>query len=66
MEIKKIHQYYTMALEGEILRFDFPELSTLSVNRNLSLLQSDIHWNPLHQNFSYLDTDYVNLSLISI
>ena len=23
---------------------------TLSVKRNLSLLQSDIHWNPLHQN----------------
>ena len=29
----------------------------LSVKRNLSLLQSDIHWNPLHQNDSYLDTD---------
>ena len=30
---------------------------TLSVKRNLSLLQSDIHWIPLHQNDSYLDTD---------
>ena len=29
---------------------------TLSVKRNLSLLQSEIHWNPLHQNDSYLDT----------
>ena len=30
----------------------------LSVKRNLSHLQSDIHWNPqLHQNYSYLDTD---------
>ena len=29
----------------------------LSVKRNLSLLQSDIHWNPLHQNDSYLDTN---------
>ena len=29
----------------------------LSVKRNLSLFQSDIHWNPLHQNDSYLDTD---------
>ena len=38
---------------------------TLSVKRHLSLLQSDIHWNPLRQNESYLDTDYVNLSLIS-
>ena len=28
----------------------------LSVKRNLSLLQSNIHWNPLHQNESYLDT----------
>ena len=37
----------------------------LSVKRNLSLLQSDIHWNPKHQNDSYLDTDSVNLSLIS-
>ena len=39
----------------------------LSVKRNLSLLQSDIHWNLLHQiqNDSYLDTDWVNLSLIS-
>ena len=31
--------------------------SKLSVKRNLLLLQSDIHWNPLHQNYSYLDTD---------
>ena len=38
---------------------------TLSIKRNLSLLQSDIHRNPLHQNDSYLDTDYVNSSLIS-
>ena len=30
----------------------------LSVKINLSLLQSDIHWNPLHQNDSYLDTYY--------
>ena len=30
---------------------------TLSIKRNLSLLQTDIHWNPLHQNDSYLDTD---------
>ena len=28
----------------------------LSVKRNLSLLHSDIHWNPLHQNDSDLDT----------
>ena len=28
-------------------------------------LQSDIHWNPLHQNYLYLDTDKVILSLIS-
>ena len=26
----------------------------LSVKRNLSLLQSDIHWNPLHQNDSWI------------
>ena len=39
--------------------------NTLSVKRNLSLLQSDIHRNPLHQNDSYLDTDQVNLCLIS-
>ena len=25
--------------------------------KNFSLLQSDIHWNPLRQNDSYLDTD---------
>ena len=31
--------------------------TTLSVKRNLSLLQSDIHWNPVHQNDSYWDTD---------
>ena len=37
----------------------------LSAKRNLSLLQSDIHWNQLHQNDSYLDTDKVILSLIS-
>ena len=36
---------------------DFETLTKLSVKRNLSLLQSDIHWNPLHQNDSYLDTD---------
>ena len=28
----------------------------LSIKRNLSLLHSDIYWNPLHQNDSYLDT----------
>ena len=39
--------------------------SKVSVKRNLSFLQSDIHWNPLHQNDSYLDTDEVNLSSIS-
>ena len=33
-------------------------LYTLSVKRNLSLLQNDIHRNPHHQNVSYLDTDY--------
>ena len=31
--------------------------SKLSVKRNLSLLQSDIQWNPLHQNDSYLVID---------
>ena len=25
--------------------------------KKLKLLQSDIHWNPLQQNDSYLDTD---------
>ena len=38
---------------------------TLSIKRNLSLLQSVTHWNPKHQHESYLDTDWVNLSLIS-
>ena len=31
--------------------------SKLSIKRNLSLLQSDSHWNPLHQTDSYLETD---------
>ena len=34
---------------------DFYECK-LSVKRNLSLVQSYIHWNSLHQNDSYLDT----------
>ena len=42
-----------------------PSSSTLSVKRNLSLLQSVTHWNPKHQHVSYLGTDYINLSLIS-
>ena len=32
-------------------------ITTLSVKRNLSLLQSVTHWNPMHQSDSYLDTD---------
>ena len=40
-------------------------ISTLSVKQNLSLLQSVTHWNPKHQHESYLNTDKVNLCLIS-
>ena len=38
---------------------------TPSVKRNLSLLQNVTHWFPKHQHEAYLDTDCVNLSLIS-
>ena len=38
-------------------------ITTLSVRRNLSLLQSDTHYNPKHQNEFYLDTDKLYYSL---
>ena len=34
-------------------------------SKETSLFQSDIHWNPLHLNDSFLDTDKVILSLLS-
>ena len=46
-----IHPYMYTCVSLQLLMY------ILSVKRNLSLLQSDIHWNPLHQNDSYLDTD---------
>ena len=52
--------------------FNFPVRPVLLINvhwasKETSLLQSVTHWNPKHQHesFMYLDTDWVNLSLIS-
>ena len=45
--------------------YEYESIQLHWASKETSLLQSDIHWNPLHQNGSYLDTAKVILSLIS-